>query len=114
MINGMKLPDRKRAHIPKGKLLAYLLSETHSVGSSKARLFRGLGFDETNVGQLSESLLHIAHTNDVKNIRTFAYGTNYLIEGILKTSSRRIITIATIWFRKTPKSRPSFVTAYPV
>lgn len=114
MIRGVKLPDRKRAYIPKGKLINYLLSETHPVGSAKAKFFRGLGFDETKIDQLSKALLHIVYTNDVKDVRTFAYGTNYLIEGELATPTGRVIAIATVWYRKTPRSRPSFVTAYPV
>lgn len=48
----MKLPFRKNAYIPEAKLVDYLLSETHPVGSSKAKFFRGLGYDEGNVKQL--------------------------------------------------------------
>lgn len=81
----MKLPYRKNSHIPKEKLTDYILSETHPVGSSKAKFFRGLGFNETNVGQLAKSLLRIAKTNNVKNVRKLAYGTNYVIEGIIET-----------------------------
>lgn len=110
----MKLPNSDKAIIPKEKLIDYLLSETHPVGSSKAKFFRGLGFNETNVGLLAKLLLHIAQTNDVKNVRKLAYGTNYSIEGIVKTPNGKTITIITVWFIPIEKSRPSFVTAYPV
>ena len=110
----MKLPYSKNAYIPEEKLVDYLLSETHPVGSSKAKFFRGLGFSEVNVGQLAKLLLHIARTNDVKDIRKFAYGTNYVIEGILGIPGGKNVTITTVWFVQTEKSRPSFVTAYPV
>lgn len=110
----MKLPNSDKAYIPKEKLTNYLLSETHPVGSSKAKFFRGLGYNETNVGELTKSLLHIAQTKDVKSVRKLDYGTNYLIEGTIKTQSRKTVTITTVWFIQTSKVRPSFVTAYPV
>ncbi len=106
----MKLPNGDKAIIPKDKLKDYLLSETHPVGSSKAKFFRGLGFNEANVEQLAKLLLHIARTNDVKNIRKLTYGTNYTVEGTIG----KTVKIVTVWFTKTEKSRPSFVTAYPV
>lgn len=110
----MKLPFRKNAYIPKEKLTEYLLSETHPVGGSKAKFFRGLGFNERNVDKLAKSLLRIAKTNDVKEIREFVYGINYVIEGIIETPRGRTVNIKTVWFTKTLESRPSFVTAYPV
>jgi len=45
----MRLPNGTNAYVPREKLVEYLLSETHAVGKSKARFFRGFGFDETNV-----------------------------------------------------------------
>ena len=45
----MKLPNRENAYIPPRKLTEYLLSETHSIGKSKAKFFRAIGFDEENV-----------------------------------------------------------------
>lgn len=106
----MKLPNHKNAYIPKEKLTDYILSETHPVGSSKAKFFRGLGFNETNVDKLAKLLLRIAKENDVKNVRKFSYGTNYIVEGTIG----KTVKIITVWFIKTEKGRPSFVTAYPV
>lgn len=110
----MKLPSSDKAIVPKKKLIDYLLSETHPVGSSKAKFFRGHGYKKTNIEELAKSLLHIAQTNDVKNIRELDYGTNYLIEGTIKTPNGKTVIITTVWFIQTEKSRPSFVTAYPV
>ena len=110
----MKLPNRKKSYVPKKKLTDYILSESHPVGSSKAKFFRGLGFDETNVGKLAKSLLQIAKENDLKNVRKFSYGTNYIVEGTIETPIRKTVKIVTVWFIKTEKTRPSFVTAYPV
>ena len=110
----MKLPNRKNAYIPEGKLADYLLSESHPVGGSKAKFFRGLGFDEENIDQLAKSFLQIGKKNDVKNVRKFLYGTNYTIEGRIEAPVGKTVRIVTVWFMKTEKNRPGFVTAYPV
>lgn len=110
----MKLPFRKRAYIPEGKLTDYLLSETHPVGGSKAKFFHKLGFDETNADQLARALLHIARSNEVKELKQFIFGTNYVIEGTIRTPKGKNIILKTVWFIKREKRKPSFVTAYPV
>jgi len=110
----MKLPNSNKAIIPKEKLTDYILSESHPVGSSKAKFFRGLGFDEINVDKLAKSLLRVTKEHDVKNVRKFSYGTNYIVEGTIETPIGKTVKIVTVWFLKTEKSRPSFVTAYPV
>lgn len=110
----MKLPFKENTYIPKEKLTDYLLSETHPVGSSKARFFRRLGFNETNADQLASALLQIAKNDKVKEIRKLAYGANYVIEGKIKTPFGQTMIITTVWFIQTKKIRPGFVTAYPV
>ncbi len=110
----MELPNGKNAIVSKEKLTDYLLSETHPVGSSKARYFRKLGFNKLNISRLEKLLLKIAGNNKIKNTKEFTYGINYVIEGKIKTPSGKVVTIATVWFTKTKESKPSFVTAYPV
>lgn len=110
----MKLPYRTKAFIPEEKLTEYILSVSHPVGSSKAKFFRALGFNETNVNHLAKLILKIAKTNDVIKSRKFAYGINYVIEGIIETPSGKTVLVTTVWFAQTEKSIPSFVTAYPV
>ena len=110
----MKLPYRKKAHIPQEKLTSYLLSETHPVGSAKSRFFRELGFNESNIDEFTKALLKIARANDVNEERKFEYGINYAINGIIETPTRRKVTITTVWFAQNAKSAPRFVTAYPV
>ena len=109
----MKLPYSENAYIQEGKLIDYILSESHPVGSSKAKFFRGLGFNESNVDKLIELLLKIA-SNDVKDVKKIVYGTNYVIEGKMKTPKGKIVIITTVWFIGAERSKPSFVTAYPV
>jgi len=64
----MKLPNRENAYIPPHKLNEYLLSRTHFVGRWKARFFRALGFDESNVHVLEQHLVAIAHSEDVRDV----------------------------------------------
>ena len=60
----MKLPRAEQAYIPSTKLSGYLLSETHSVGKSKAKLLRSVGFSEINVALLKQGLV-IAYLEDI-------------------------------------------------
>lgn len=110
----MKLPNRDKAFIPRTKLVKYILSETHPIGSAKARFFRKLGFNETNVSKLENALLRIARDNEVNEERKFEYGINYAIDGIIETPSGKTVAIISVWFIKNAGGRPRFVTAYPV
>lgn len=110
----MKLLYHKNISIPREKLTKYLLSETHPVGSSKAKFFRNLGFNETNINRLTESLLRISQENDIKETRSLLYGINYVINGKMETPSGKTVMITTVWFIRTGQNRPRFVTAYPV
>jgi len=110
----MKLPNQENAYIPSPKLHDYLLSRTHSVGRWKARFFRALGFDETNVDVLEQSLIAIAHSEDVKDVVSSAHGTKYIIEGSLETPAGSRVQVRTVWIIDAGQDRPRFVTAYPM
>lgn len=110
----MRLPNAAEAHIPPAKLKDYLLSEKHAIGKSKARFFRSVGFDETNVPQLEQVLLTIARAGHVKDIVVSPHGTKYVIDGSVKTPSGVVARIRTIWIIETGQETPRFVTAYPV
>ena len=110
----MKLPRCKDAVVPEQKLTKYLLSETHYVGSAKAKFFRNLGFNVSNADKLNKAFLKIARSSNIKRKRKFEYGINYAVDGTLEAPSGKNVKITTVWFAKTAKSRPRFVTAYPV
>lgn len=110
----MKLPNRGNAYIPLSKLKDYLLSETHSVGRSKARWLHSVGFDETNVELLEQRLIAIAHFEDVKEVASSPHGTKYVIEGSLQTPAGSLVRVRTVWIIDKGQDRPRFVTAYPV
>jgi hypothetical protein len=95
------------------KLKDYLLSQTHPVGKTKAKVFHALGFNEGNVEVLEQSLLMIA-CQDVKSVVSSIYGKKYVIESPLHGLNERTIQIQTIWIIETDQNNPRFVTAYPV
>jgi hypothetical protein len=110
----MKLPNRENASVPASKLTDYLLSETHSVGRSKAKFLRLLGFDESNVQTLEQGLLAIAQTGDVKEVAPSRHGTKYVIEGGLSAPDGRSAQVQTVWIIDAGQDRPRFVTTYPL
>ncbi len=109
----MGLPNRDKAYIPLSKLTAYLLSETHAVGRSKARFFRAIGFNEANVVMLEQSLLTIARSGAVVEVGQSPYGTKYIIDGGLATPNGVPAEVRTVWIVEVDDVRPRFVTAYP-
>ena len=106
--------NRENAYIPLSKLKDYLLSETHSVGKSKAKLLRSAGFNEANVTLLKESILAIAHSGQVIEAISSPHGVKYVIDGLLKTPIGGFIKMRTIWIIDKGQERPRFVTAYPL
>jgi hypothetical protein len=110
----MQLPNKEKAYIPLSKLKDYLLSETHSVGKSKAKLLRSLGFNKMNVNLLKESLMAIAHSGDVKEAISSPHGVKYIIDGLLQTQAGGSIKMRTVWIIDKGHERARFVTAYPV
>jgi len=109
----MLLPHQEQAYIPPAKLLGYLLSETHPIGRAKASFFRMLGFDETNVDELEEGLLAIAHRDLVVEKVRSAFGTKYVLDGLLSTPTGNRVKVRTVWIIEDGYAAPRFVTAYP-
>jgi hypothetical protein len=109
----MKLPNHEKAFVPPEKLTAYLLSESHAVGRSKARFFRMHGFTDDNVALLEQGLINIAQENEIEEEEASPYGTKYLVRGILETPSGSFVSIQTVWIIEHGAEHPRFITAYP-
>ncbi len=107
------LPYREEAYISPEKIYSYLLSQVHTVGKSKAKFFRALGFHEKNAHMLEEGLLTIAKTESVQEIKDSPYGTKYVIKGMLNTPKGTSAIVETVWIIETGERQPRFVTAYP-
>jgi hypothetical protein len=110
----MELPNKFHAYVSISKITDYLLSETHIVGKSKARFFRSFGFDETNVNQFEQGLIHIAQTELVAEITETIYGKKYVIDGELETPGGDMIRLRTVWIIETGDDIPKLVTVYPL
>src|SRR3989338_7247575 len=109
----MKLPDENRAFIPKTKLIDYVLSETHATGKFKAKFFRNLGFDETNIKLFEKNIRKMIKLSEVKSTNTSIYGVKHVIEGKINTPVRNNVIVRTIWIIENKKV-PRFITIYPV
>lgn len=110
----MELPNRTKAYIPTSKITAYLLSESHAVGKSKARFFKSLGFDENNIEEFEQRLIKIAQTNEVKEASETPFGIKYVVDGALENPKGVIIRVRTVWIIEADSDKPRFVTAYPL
>ena len=95
------------------KLTGYLLSENHSVGKSKAKFFRELGFDEENLAILEEQFLKLAHSQEVTEIVTTQHGIKYVIIGMINTPKSKPVNILTVWIIDSGQETPRFVKARP-
>ena len=107
------LPNKEKAYVPLTKLKDYLLSETHSIGKSKAKFLRSLGFNEMNVNLLKEGLIAIVHSGDVIEVISSLHGVKYIIDGLLTTPTGGSVKMRTVWIIDKGQERPRFVTAYP-
>ncbi len=110
----MKLPNKEKAYIPPSKLLDYLLSETHPIGKSKSKYLRSLGFNEKNIGLLTQGLINIAQSEEVKEVISSPHGIKYIINGVIQTPVGRSAKMRTVWITDKGQIRPRFVTAYPI
>ncbi len=110
----MRLPNAEGAQVDVEKLKRYLLSQTHPIGRSKARFFRGIGFDESNIAILEQGLIAIAKAGKVLETVSSVHGTKYIVDGLITTPSDDQVELRTIWIIDRGHTHPRFVTAYPV
>jgi hypothetical protein len=109
----LELPNREQAFIQPAKLMGYLLSETHAVGRSKAKFFRDLGFNESNVSGLEQELLAIARSQSVTETTATVHGMKYVIIGTINAPVSRTVSVLTVWIIDAGEQAPRFVTARP-
>jgi hypothetical protein len=110
----MALPEAESARVDLEKLTGYLLSKSHPIGRSKARFFRGLGFNESNSTLLQRGLMRIAKEGVVVQHVTSRHGVKYVLDGEMQTPLGSRVTLRTIWIIDAGQQHPRFVTAYPL
>jgi hypothetical protein len=109
----LQLPNRENAYIQPQKITGYLLSESHSVGKSKAKFLREVGFNETSVNLLEQELLTLARFQEVAESSSTSHGKKYVIVGLINTPFDRQVTVLTVWIIDAGEVNPRFVTARP-
>jgi len=109
----MKLPNREKAYVQPQKLTGYLLSLDHSVGKSKAKFFREVGFNENNIDLLERELLDLAQFQEVCESSSSSHGSKYVIVGPINTPVNKAVTILTVWIIDSGATNPRFITARP-
>lgn len=111
----MKLPHRRNAVIRRGKSINYLLSLIHEDGKSKAKFFREIGFNETNIDEFEQALLKIGQSNAVDSVdkEKSRYVIKYVIFGLIASPNGRQYQVKTVWAIEAGSKIPHLVTALP-
>ena len=112
----VQLPHAEEARVPKRKLTAYLLDPEHEEGGPKAAYFINRGFRLPAWEFFAEVLREHATSHSVTETERHPYGTNYKIEGRLRTPGGGFttLTVRSVWVIAEGEDTPRFVTAYPI
>jgi Domain of unknown function (DUF6883) len=110
----MKLPNLENLVVPRAKVVDYLLSPTHRDGRHKAQFFAHFGFTQNNWQQLAELLRRHALEHEITKVEPSAFGTRYVLEGIMNMPDGRAVPLRAVWFVSDQQEDPRFVTAYPL
>jgi hypothetical protein len=100
------------AVVPAVKLVDYLLSTTHPVGSHKAVFFRALGYSRESCDVLARDLVALLRSNATA-LELTEYGQKIASRGLLHGPNGRRGYVFAVWIILNGDSAPSFVTAYP-
>lgn len=108
----LKLPRGADAEVPRLKVVAYLLSPSHPVGSAKARYFVSRGYSAEEPEAFEDALAEIARSGTVESTQAIEWGTKYVVAGSLIAPDGDPIELATVWIVR-GDAHPVLVTAYP-
>ncbi|MCH8828935.1 MAG: hypothetical protein IID45_05090 [Planctomycetes bacterium] len=110
----MKLPNVKNVVVSATKITEYLLSETHTDGKHKAKVFQAFGFSLDDCPALEQAVRQHAADHELAKVEPSSFGTRYVVEGIMGTPDGRSLLIRSVWFIRNKEENPQFVTAYPL
>jgi uncharacterized protein DUF6883 len=108
----VKLPHAEDVHIDEAKVRGYLLSASHPIGRSKARVFAALGFNPGSPAAFIAELRRLAATEEVSEHVETSFGRKYTVHGHLQgpVGSR---SVATVWLLEHGQKRVRLVTVRP-
>lgn len=110
----MKLPGAELAIVDQSKVVAYLLSESHPDGRSKAVFFSALGFSPHRWQTFARALREHGGAGEVASVSSSAYGKRYSVDGAIETPDGRDPWIRTVWIIDSDRRVPRLVTAHPL
>jgi hypothetical protein len=108
-----RLPNADKAIIEDSKLTEYILSPVHPIGRFKAAFFRGLGYTIANREAFKKQLQKLALSENISSTEKIHYGTKFIIEGEIESSTGKSVKVVTIWVILKDEDIPRFVTVYP-
>ena len=108
------LPDARQAYVAREKVTAYLLSENHTTGRSKAQFFSRFGFQAEEWSVFADALRSHCIQNAVVETEETPYGVKYVVDGILETPDGRNPNVRTVWQVDNGSTRPRIITARPI
>ena len=76
------------AVVERGKVLDYLLDETHPENGGKARFFASLGFSREYPERLMRALRHVAEHGEVAKSAESVHGEKYIVDGWLSVHTQ--------------------------
>ena len=112
-VSGERMPNARRASVPRRKIVGYLLAANHPIGRSKARFFAAFGFSAARWESLAGALRRHALENPVVAREETPFGTRFVIEGILHAPDGRTPAVCVVWLIPQGRYVPRLVTAYP-
>jgi hypothetical protein len=110
----MKLPNADMAFVEQTTICAYLLSDQHRYGATKARYFARFGFTLESWEELAVALCEIGRQNEVLKVKETGFGPRYEVEGELNAPDGRRPHVRTVWQLDKGQSAPRLITAHPV
>jgi len=110
----MKLPHLNQILIERKKVVEYLLNTSHPDGYGKAMFFQHCGFTTREWKKFRNALQEHARVSAVIEEVSSRHGTRYIIEGPIKTPTRKQYRIRTVWIIEVDHKIPRLVTALPI
>lgn len=108
-----RIPNAENALIDDAKISEYLLNPDHPSNGGKADYFLRFGFSAGRTGTMAAALLQHARDGELDEVGQTPFGTEYAIEGPLRTPDGRNPLVRTVWLWRTGEPGPHLVTAYP-
>lgn len=102
----MKVPNIQRGRVLDRKI-GYLLRPTNKGG-----FWSPMGYSTADPRQFRDDLLRHAQVNEVARVETTMWGTKYVVEGPMRTPSRRRPRVRSVWIVDAGATAPRLLTAY--